>query len=92
MYQICLSSYVIRESACNTNILSPQVEFDPSEIKAKIPPQEPYLEREAAKRSDSKYDRVNPTLFIKHRESLDPRRYTADVEQLEQSALRVSSA
>lgn len=64
------------------------VEFDPSEIKAKIPPQEPYTEREAATRSDSKYDRVNPHLFVKHRESLDPRRYTADVEQLEKSALR----
>ena len=74
------------------HVLPLQVEFDPSEIKAKIPPQEPYTEREAATRSDSKYDRVNPHLFVKHRESLDPRRYTADVEQLEKSALRVSSA
>lgn len=64
------------------------VEFDPSEIKSKIPPQEPYTDREAAKRSDSKYDRINPQVFIKHKESLDPRRYTADVEQLEKSALR----
>ena len=78
--QVCYSKRVI---------LFLQVEFDPSEIKSKIPPQEPYTDREAAKRSDSKYDRVNPQVFIKHKESLDPRRYTADVEQLEKSALRV---
>ena len=54
-------------------------------------PPEPYSSREAAPRSDAEYDYVDPVNFTKHKKTLDPRRYVADVEELENSSLSVRS-
>ncbi|KAL5269352.1 hypothetical protein ACHWQZ_G002992 [Mnemiopsis leidyi] len=83
---LCVRS--VGTKAGKAKLTAEVVEFDPSEIKSQIPAQVPYTSREADKRSDSQYDRIHPHLYVKHRHTLDPRRYSADVELLEKSALR----
>ena len=59
-------------------------------MEENIPTMEPFTLREAVPRSDTEYDDVHPTRFVKHKKTMDPRRYVADVEALENSALCVS--
>lgn len=81
-----LQMYRRKSSEISTNVKERPVAAgtDPSLVR----PAPQYTDREAVPRSDAHYDMVNPLAYIKHRETLDPRRYSVEVQSLEANSLR----